>query len=139
MRNIIETKLCIFLIFFLLKRKDSITIHMSEEGFEWKCGNYFIQKDEWLMYAWLGMMYEFSFAFFLFLKTNLNCSPFHCYFKFMESFYFEIFLFFLNHFFGLINLLTNTFFNHFFWNTIWMTCRKLPRAWKGLDEVMKIN
>jgi len=39
--------LCIFfLIFFLLKRKDSITVHMSEEGFDWKGGNYFIQKDE---------------------------------------------------------------------------------------------
>jgi len=30
----------------LLKRKDSITIHMSEEGFDWKGVNYFIQKDE---------------------------------------------------------------------------------------------
>jgi len=43
LRNIIETKLCIF---FPLKRKDSIIIHMSEEGFDWKGGNYFILKDE---------------------------------------------------------------------------------------------
>ena len=47
LRNIIETKLCIFFfIFFLLKRKHLITIHMSEEGFDWKGVNYFIQKDE---------------------------------------------------------------------------------------------
>jgi len=38
------------------------------------------------------------------------------------------------------NQFTNKhFFNHFFWNTIWMTCKKLPRTLKGLDEVMKIN
>jgi len=35
-----------FLIFFLLKRKDSITIHMSEKNFDWKNEKYFIQKDE---------------------------------------------------------------------------------------------
>jgi len=48
------------------------------------------------------------------------------------------FYFYLNHFLGLINLLTNTF-SSFLWNTISMTYMKLPRAWKGLDEVMKIN
>ena len=37
-------------------------------------------------------MYEFLLHFVL--KTNLNCSPLHGYFKFMESFYFDIFLFF---------------------------------------------
>ena len=36
-------KLCIFfLICFLLTRKDSITIHMSEEGFDRKGEKYFI-------------------------------------------------------------------------------------------------
>ena len=56
LRNVIETNLGIcFLKFFLQKWKDSITIHMSEEGFDWKGGNYFIQKDEWLMYAWLSI------------------------------------------------------------------------------------
>jgi len=45
---------------------------MSEEGFDWKGVNYFIQKDEWLMYAWLGMMYEFSFAFLL---KNIRIVP----------------------------------------------------------------
>ena len=77
------------------------------------------------------LMYEFSFAFFL--KTNLNCSPFHCYFEFMESFYFDIFfLLFLNNFFGLINLLTNTFliisfetlFEWHAWN-----CQGLEKVW----------
>jgi len=68
LRNIIQTNLCIFfLIFFLLKRKDSITIHMSKEGFDWKGGKYFIQKDEWLMYAWLGMMYEIPYVWFFLL------------------------------------------------------------------------
>jgi len=37
-----RNKFMFFLIFFLLKRKDSITIHMIEEGFDWKDGNYFI-------------------------------------------------------------------------------------------------
>jgi len=70
---------------------------MSEEGFDWKGENYFIQKDEWVMYAWLGMMYELPYVwifFCIFFKKHSNCSPFHCYFEFMESFYFDIFLVF---------------------------------------------
>ena len=49
------------------------------------------------------------FYFTVFLKTNSNWFPFHCYFEFMESFYFDFFFTFPNHFLGLINLLTNTF------------------------------
>jgi len=83
------------------------------------------------------LMYEFSFAFFL--KKHSNCSPFHCYFQFMELFYFDIFFTFFKSFLWSNQFTNKHFLNHFFWNTIWMTCMKLPRAWKGLDEVMKIN
>ena len=50
-----------------------------------------------------------------------------------------IFFYFSKSFLWSNLLLTNHFFYSFFWNTIWMTPMKLPRAWKGLDEVMKIN
>ena len=81
--------------------------------------------------VWNTLCMIFSFA--LFLKTNLNWLLFHCYFEFMNHSTLKLFTF-PNHFFGLISLLRNPFFNHFFWNTISMTCMKLPRAWKGLDE-----
>jgi len=38
------------------------------------------------------LIYEFFFC--ILFKTNSNCFPFHCYFKFMESFYIDIFLLF---------------------------------------------
>jgi len=73
---------------------------MSEKGFDYKGGNYFIRKDEWVMYAWLGLMYEFFF--WIFLKTKSNWFLFHYYFEFMESFLWS-------------NQFTNKHsFNHFF-------------------------
>ena len=69
---------------------------MSEEGFDWKCGNYFIQKDEWLMYAWLGMMYEFFFCtfwkqiqidfHFIVISNSWNHSTLIFFFYFSKSF-----------------------------------------------------
>jgi len=50
---------------------------MSEEDFDQKGEKYFIQKVKWLMYAWLGMMYEipyvliFLFHFFFENKFEL--------------------------------------------------------------------
>ena len=50
----------------------------------------------------------------------------------MESFYFDFFYFSKSFLWS--NQFTNIpFFNHFFWNTIWMT------PTKDLDEVMKID
>jgi len=80
---------------------------MSEDGFDWKGENYFIQKDEWLIYACLGMMYEFSFC--IFLKKYSNWSPFHCYFEFIESFNFYFFFTFPKSF-----LWSNQFTNEYF-------------------------
>jgi len=132
-----------FFIFFLLTRKDSITIHISEEGFDQKEENFFIQKNEWLMYAWLVIMYEISYVWISlwhFFENQFELIPISLLFQIHGIILLWILFFtFLNHFFGIISLLTNTFFNHFLWNTIWMTCMKLPRTWKGLDEVMKIN
>jgi len=50
---------------------------MSEEGFDWKDVNYFIQKDQWLMYAWLGMMYELPYVwiFFCIFLKNIRIVP----------------------------------------------------------------
>jgi len=91
----------------------------------------FIQKDELLMYAWLGMMYEFFFC--IVLKTIFELNPISLLFSIhgiILLWYF--FYFFLNHFFGLINLLTNIFliisfktlFEWHAWN-----CQGLGKAW----------
>ena len=85
-------------------------------------------KDEWCMYAWLGMMLEMPYVWFFLLHFFENKFEF-----ILISLLFRIhgiilpwfFLFtFQNHFFGLISLLT---------------CMKFPKTWKGLDEVVKIN
>ena len=75
------------------------------------------------------LMYEFFFLHFF--ETNSNWSPFHCYFEFIKSFYFEIFFTFLNHLFGLSNLLTNPSFNHSF-ETLFEWHAKIAKGLKRL-------
>jgi len=41
--------------------------------------------------VWCIKYLMFEFLFCISFKTNSNWSPFHWYFKFMESFYFDIF------------------------------------------------
>jgi len=82
----------------------------------WMCGCMdeicFIKKDELLMYAWLGMMYELPYVwifFSIFLK-NIRIVP-H-FIVIFNSWNYSTLIFsftFLNHFLGLINLLTNIF------------------------------
>ena len=123
----------LFFIFFLLKWNDSITIHMSEKEFDWKGRKYFIQKDGWHMYAWLSMMYEIpyvwiSFAFFL---KQIRIVP-HFIFI-LNSWNHSTLIFFSNHFFGLISLLTNTFFLIISFETLFewypWNCQGLEKAW----------
>jgi len=85
--------------------------------------------DDGLVWCMKCLMYEFSFC--IFSKTNSNWPPFHCYFEFMKSFYFEFFYIFKSFLWS--NQFTNKhFFNHFFetlfewhaWN-----CQELEKVW----------
>jgi len=98
---------------------------------------YFIKKDELLMYAWLGMMYEFFFC--IFLKTIFELILISLLFLIHGVILLWFFFTFLNHFLGLINLLTNTFLIISLKHYLNDMHEIVPRAWKGLDEVMKIN
>ena len=134
-------------MYFFFNLLPSNTKGFDNHSYEWR--GFWSERwkifylKRWMTYVcitwydvWNTLCMNFSFS--LFLKTNSNWFPFHFYFKSMESFYFDIFYFSKSFLWS--NQFTKTLlFNHFFWNTIWMTCMKLPRAWKGLDEVMKIN
>jgi len=97
-----------FLIFFLLKRKDLITIHMSEYGFDLERWKLFYSK-RWMSHVcmtwydvWIFLLHFFENniridSHFIVISNSWNHSTL------------IFFYFFLNHFFGLINLLTNIF------------------------------
>jgi len=110
-------------IFFYLKRKDSIIIHMNEEGFDWKGGNYFILKDEWFMY---------EFFFLHFFENNFELIPHFIVILNSWNHSTLVFFYFFKSFLWSNQFTDKHFlFNHFFWNTIWMKSMKLPRLEKA--------
>jgi len=65
------------------------------------CVKFIIQKDELLMYAWLGMMYELFF--YIFFENKFELIPISLLFQIHGIILLWFFFTFRNHFFGLIS------------------------------------
>ena len=109
-----SVKFVFFFHFFINLRNVGGVMHMHTLwiiDYEWHAMIFFLNlDDDACMDAWMhvwnllfkkmnyscmhDLVWCMNYSFTFFLKTNSNWFPFHCYFKFMESFYFDFFLLF---------------------------------------------
>ena len=135
MRNIIETKLCMFFNFLPSK-----TQGFNNHSYEWRgfwlerCKLFYSKRSmTHVCMAWYDVWIALCMNFLLhFFKKHSNCSPFHCYFLIHGVILLWYFFYFFKSF-PWSNQFTNKhFFNHFFetlfewhaWN-----CQGLEKVW----------